>query len=201
MMAEERKNQQRRVPELITYYENILTPGGVTHACAVSKSSFVKALKEVFESPNDAKEGQINITGVKGGHVKNSTVVNLVKGGMRNEQIVTGSDICILGQNDHPGGCDSRGEDQRPKQVTGVADGVVEDSTVVCEVQGGMANKQIIKDTKLISDGSCTEDLNFFDLRIKKRDPATEPGGESYDNCIIDLRKDKGRQEKGETVF
>ncbi|XP_048251503.1 uncharacterized protein LOC124122353 [Haliotis rufescens] len=198
MMASELENRQNSVPELITRLQNSVTPDGVTRAHAVSKSSFVKPLKEMFERPNDAIEGQINITGLKRGYVKNSSVFGKVKGGLRNKQTVVGSDICILGQNDHPDGCDSRGEDRHPKQITGVEDGVVVDSTVAGVVEGGVENEQTIKDSKIISDGSCTEELNFFDLRIKKRDPTTEPDGGSYDNCIIDLRKDKDRQDKGE---
>ncbi|XP_067653841.1 uncharacterized protein [Haliotis asinina] len=152
-------------------------------------------MENVSEDPSVAvfdtsDAGVEHISGVTGGDVDNSTVVGVVKGGMRNKQAVIDSDICITGSKR---GSDGAGEaaDDKPKDVVGVAGGAVKDSTVVGEVHGGMDNEQTIENSKIYSDGSFGGNLQFLDLNIRQRDDCEgqEGGVQSFKDCIIDLRK------------
>ncbi|XP_071115858.1 trichohyalin-like isoform X2 [Haliotis cracherodii] len=143
--------------------------------------------------------GVEHISGITGGDVDNSTVVGVVKGGMRNKQTVIDSDICIKGSRGQPDGDDTDADD-KPKEVTGVAGGTVKDSTVVGEVHGGMENEQSIENSKIYSDGGFGGNLQFLDLNIRQR----EDSGEQQDgavqiikDCIIDLRKPDDPTDEG----
>ncbi|XP_048251583.1 non-muscle caldesmon-like [Haliotis rufescens] len=143
--------------------------------------------------------GVEHISGVTGGDVDNSTVVGVVKGGMRNKQTVIDSDICITGGRGLPDG-DLTDADDKTKEVTGVAGGVVKDATVVGEVHGGMENEQTIENSKIYSDGGFGGNLQFLDLNIRQRDDSGEQQDGAVQiikDCIIDLRKPDDPTDKG----
>ncbi|XP_067653595.1 uncharacterized protein [Haliotis asinina] len=164
------------------------------------------SMKHIMEVSSDAvvktsDAGVEHTSGVTGGDVDNSTVVGVVKGGMRNKQTVIDSDICITGSRGEPDGDDDDDADHKLKDVAGVAGGAVKDSTVVGEVHGGMDNVQTIENSKIYSDGSFGGNLQFLDLNIRQRDDCGEPGGvQSFKDCIIDLRKPEDVTQKDEEI-
>ncbi|XP_048250885.1 egg-laying defective protein 27-like isoform X2 [Haliotis rufescens] len=143
------------------------------------------------EDVDSSDVGVEHISGVTGGDVDNSTVVGVVKGGMRNKQTLIDSDICITGGRSQPDGDDTDADDKL-KEVTGVAGGAVKDATVVGEVHGGMENEQTIENSKIYSDGGFGGSLQFLDLNIRQRDNSGEQQDGAVQiikDCIIDLRK------------
>ncbi|XP_046344186.2 uncharacterized protein LOC124124938 [Haliotis rufescens] len=190
------------VEDNMQHVTNVVNDVHITGATGVDEEGSMKQVTGTSsnEDVDSSDVGVEHVSGVTGGDVDNSTVVGVVKGGMRNKQTVIDSDICITGGRGQPDG-DDTGADDKPKEVTGVAGGAVKDSTVVGEVHGGMENEQTIENSKIYSDGGFGGNLQFLDLNIRQR----EDSGEQQDgavqiikDCIIDLRKPDDQTDKTE---